>query len=60
MVPKTAAGRRIRDTLARLPLMRVLAAVQRLAPTRRRPTLPDYIPARLALPPGGEVRRFAA
>jgi 2-polyprenyl-6-methoxyphenol hydroxylase-like FAD-dependent oxidoreductase len=60
MVPKTAAGRRVRNTLARLPLMRVIAAVQRLAPARRRPTLPDYIPAPLALPSGGDVRRFAA
>jgi 2-polyprenyl-6-methoxyphenol hydroxylase-like FAD-dependent oxidoreductase len=59
MVPKTAAGRRVRNILARLPLMRVIAAVQRLAPAGRRPTLPDYIPAPLALPTGGEGRRLA-
>jgi 2-polyprenyl-6-methoxyphenol hydroxylase-like FAD-dependent oxidoreductase len=46
MVPKTAAGRRVRNILARLPLMRVIAAVQRLAPAKALPTLPRYAPAR--------------
>lgn len=45
MVPKTAAGRRVRNTLARLPLMRAIGAVERLAQGRRVRTLPEYIPA---------------
>ena len=46
MVPKTAVGQRVRNTLARLPLMRMMAAVQRLAPAKALPPLPQYTPAR--------------
>jgi 2-polyprenyl-6-methoxyphenol hydroxylase-like FAD-dependent oxidoreductase len=45
MVPRTATGRRVRNTLARLPLMRAIRAVQRLMPTRSTPPLPTYTPA---------------
>jgi 2-polyprenyl-6-methoxyphenol hydroxylase-like FAD-dependent oxidoreductase len=45
MVPKTAAGQRVRNTLARLPLMRMAAAAQRLAPGKALPALPQYTPA---------------
>ncbi|WP_328434443.1 FAD-dependent monooxygenase [Streptomyces sp. NBC_00425] len=41
MVPKTAGGRRVRDTLARLPLMRAMAAAEQLAQSARRRALPD-------------------
>jgi 2-polyprenyl-6-methoxyphenol hydroxylase-like FAD-dependent oxidoreductase len=45
MVPKTAAGRRVRNTFARLPITRVIGAVQRLIPAKRLPALPEYVPA---------------
>lgn len=41
MVPKTDTGRRVRDTLARLPILGPLGALERLAQTRTRP-LPAY------------------
>jgi 2-polyprenyl-6-methoxyphenol hydroxylase-like FAD-dependent oxidoreductase len=44
MVPKTDIGRRVRNTLARLPILGPLGALERLAQTRTRP-LPDYVPA---------------
>lgn len=44
MVPRTATGRRVRNTLARLPLMRVIAAARRLVPTRSVAALPTYGP----------------
>jgi 2-polyprenyl-6-methoxyphenol hydroxylase-like FAD-dependent oxidoreductase len=60
MVPKTTAGKWARNAFARLPITRVMGAVQRLAPARRRPTLPDYIPAPLTLSSGGEGHRSQA
>ena len=45
MVPRTAAGRRVRDTVARLPLMRALGAVERLARARKSPALPEFATA---------------
>ncbi|GIH10867.1 FAD-dependent oxidoreductase [Rhizocola hellebori] len=42
MAPKTAGGKRIRDTFARLPIMRIMRALQRLAPGRPVPALPEY------------------
>ena len=47
-------------TRALLDLGESCVLLQRLAPARRRPTVPDYVPAPLALPSGGEVRRLAA
>jgi 2-polyprenyl-6-methoxyphenol hydroxylase-like FAD-dependent oxidoreductase len=44
MVPKTNAGRRLRDTLARLPLLGPLGAIERFA-NRRTPQLPRYASA---------------
>ena len=46
MVPTTAGGRWVRDAFARLPLMRAIGAVQRLAPTKGAEALPEYTPAR--------------
>ncbi|WP_433186002.1 FAD-dependent monooxygenase [Actinoallomurus sp. CA-150999] len=40
MVPKTAGGQCLRDTVARLPLTRLLGAVERL--TKSTPALPEY------------------
>lgn len=45
MVPRTAAGRRVRDAVARLPLMRALGAVERLARARKSPALPEFAAA---------------
>ena len=45
MVPKTAAGRRVRNAFARLPITRVMGAVERLTPAKRPPALPEYAPA---------------
>jgi 2-polyprenyl-6-methoxyphenol hydroxylase-like FAD-dependent oxidoreductase len=45
MVPKTAGGRRVRNTLARLPLMQALNAVERLTQATNAQTLPPYAPA---------------
>jgi 2-polyprenyl-6-methoxyphenol hydroxylase-like FAD-dependent oxidoreductase len=45
MVPKTAAGRRVRNAFARLPITRVMGAVERLMPAKRPPALPEYAPA---------------
>ncbi|MGW8887949.1 FAD-dependent monooxygenase [Streptomyces sp. NPDC055749] len=42
MVPKSAAGRRIRDAFARLPLLRILATLDRLNRAKRTAPLPDY------------------
>jgi len=42
IVPKTAAGRRVRDGLARLPLLPALGAAERLAQSRAVRTLPEY------------------
>jgi 2-polyprenyl-6-methoxyphenol hydroxylase-like FAD-dependent oxidoreductase len=44
MVPKTDIGRRVRNTLARLPILGPLGALERLAQTRTRP-LPEYAAA---------------
>ncbi|MFG2455721.1 FAD-dependent monooxygenase [Streptomyces sp. NPDC048523] len=58
MVPRTALGRRIRETLARLPLLPALAAIERLTRTKGPSPLPQLDRAR----PGqagmrsGEVR----
>ncbi|NUU20800.1 MAG: FAD-dependent oxidoreductase [Streptomycetaceae bacterium] len=41
MVPKTTTGRRVRDAAARLPLMRVMAAAERLAQPKKG-ALPMY------------------
>jgi 2-polyprenyl-6-methoxyphenol hydroxylase-like FAD-dependent oxidoreductase len=46
MVPKTAGGRWVRDAFARLPLMRAIGAVQRLAPAKDAGALPEYALAR--------------
>lgn len=43
MIPKTNVGRHIRDTLARLPILGPLGALERWAQARTRP-LPDYAP----------------
>jgi 2-polyprenyl-6-methoxyphenol hydroxylase-like FAD-dependent oxidoreductase len=45
MVPKTSAGRWARDTFARLPLIRVLGAVERRARANAANALPDYTAA---------------
>ena len=45
MVPKTNGGRRVRDALARLPIMGPLGAVERLAQAKTGP-LPEYAPFR--------------
>ena len=45
MVPKTAAGRRVRNAFARLPITRVMGALERLMPAKRPPALPEYAPA---------------
>jgi 2-polyprenyl-6-methoxyphenol hydroxylase-like FAD-dependent oxidoreductase len=45
MVPRTATGRRLRDAFARLPLMRALGAVERLARARKSPALPEFAAA---------------
>jgi len=50
MVPRTAGGRRVRNTLARLPLMQAMGAVERAVPARRRP-LPQYGGNRMTVPP---------
>jgi hypothetical protein len=40
-VPKTAGGRSVRDAFARLPLIRAIGAVQRLAPAKGAGALPE-------------------
>jgi 2-polyprenyl-6-methoxyphenol hydroxylase-like FAD-dependent oxidoreductase len=45
MVPKTEAGRRVRNALARLPLLKAASAVERHVQARNAP-LPEYAPAR--------------
>jgi 2-polyprenyl-6-methoxyphenol hydroxylase-like FAD-dependent oxidoreductase len=45
MVPKTEAGRRVRNALARLPLLKAASAVERHVQARSAP-LPEYAPAR--------------
>jgi hypothetical protein len=42
IVPKTTGGRLVRNTLARLPLMRL---ARRLTPVSTPQALPDYVPA---------------
>jgi 2-polyprenyl-6-methoxyphenol hydroxylase-like FAD-dependent oxidoreductase len=44
MIPQTAAGKRIRDTIARLPVLRAASAMERLGQARRSRTLPTYEP----------------
>ncbi|MPZ80640.1 MAG: FAD-dependent oxidoreductase [Actinophytocola sp.] len=44
MVPKTDTGRRVRDTIARLPLMRALGTIERLTQARKSDALPKYNP----------------
>ena len=51
MVPRTAVGRRVRDTVARLPILRAASALERLAPDRRSNNLPVYQPGRPAATP---------
>ncbi|GAA0966639.1 FAD-dependent monooxygenase [Acrocarpospora macrocephala] len=43
MVPRTSGGRRLRDTVARLPLMRVMSTLERLVQAKP-PALPEYTP----------------
>jgi 2-polyprenyl-6-methoxyphenol hydroxylase-like FAD-dependent oxidoreductase len=43
MVPRTDAGRHVRDGLARLPLLRAMGTVDRML--RSKPALPDYAAA---------------
>jgi 2-polyprenyl-6-methoxyphenol hydroxylase-like FAD-dependent oxidoreductase len=45
MVPKTEVGRRVRNALARLPLLKAASAVERHVQARNAP-LPEYAPAR--------------
>jgi 2-polyprenyl-6-methoxyphenol hydroxylase-like FAD-dependent oxidoreductase len=42
MVPRTAGGRRVRDAVARLPLMNAVGAVERLTRAKGPRPLPDY------------------
>ncbi|MFD1541245.1 FAD-dependent monooxygenase [Nonomuraea guangzhouensis] len=42
MVPKTRTGRWVRDTMARLPLMRAMATVERIMAPKNTAPLPDY------------------
>lgn len=44
MVPKTAGGRWIRDTLARGPLLRTASTIERLLQPKTAPALPEYAP----------------
>ncbi|MEV0973219.1 hypothetical protein [Microtetraspora glauca] len=44
MVPKTRTGIAVRNAVARLPLLRAAAAVERRYRTQA-PTLPQYAPA---------------
>ena len=44
MVPRTDGGRRVRDAVARVPLMKVLGTVERLTRTTGS-RLPDYVGA---------------
>jgi 2-polyprenyl-6-methoxyphenol hydroxylase-like FAD-dependent oxidoreductase len=44
MIPQTAAGKWIRDTIARLPVLRAASAMERLGQARRSRTLPTYEP----------------
>jgi 2-polyprenyl-6-methoxyphenol hydroxylase-like FAD-dependent oxidoreductase len=46
MVPRTAVGRRVRNTLVRLPLMKAASAVERRVQARNARPLPEYAPAR--------------
>jgi len=50
MVPRTTAGRLVRNAVARLPLMPALGAMERRAQARRPHTLPDYNAPRQASP----------
>ncbi len=43
MVPKTHGGRWIRDGLARLPILRAIAAAERRLPARVARALPEYV-----------------
>ncbi|MGW2822674.1 FAD-dependent monooxygenase [Streptomyces sp. NPDC001443] len=42
MIPRTAGGRLVRDTFARLPLMNTLAELDRRSQARNTTSLPDY------------------
>jgi hypothetical protein len=42
MVPKTRTGRWLRDVLVRLPLMRIMAAAERLTRSKKLGPLPGY------------------
>lgn len=46
MVPRTEAGRRVRNALARLPLLKAASAVERHVQARNARPLPEYAPAR--------------
>jgi 2-polyprenyl-6-methoxyphenol hydroxylase-like FAD-dependent oxidoreductase len=46
MVPRTEGGRRVRNALARLPLMKAASAVERRVQARNARPLPEYAPAR--------------
>ncbi|WP_214413102.1 FAD-dependent monooxygenase [Sphaerisporangium fuscum] len=46
MVPRTEGGRCLRDTVARLPLMKAIGAVERRVQARNARPLPEYTPAR--------------
>jgi 2-polyprenyl-6-methoxyphenol hydroxylase-like FAD-dependent oxidoreductase len=46
MVPRTKAGRRVRNALTHLPLLKAATAVERRAQARNARPLPEYVPAR--------------
>ena len=46
MVPRTEAGRHVRNALVRLPLLKAASAVERRAQARNARPLPEYAPAR--------------
>jgi 2-polyprenyl-6-methoxyphenol hydroxylase-like FAD-dependent oxidoreductase len=46
MVPKTEAGRHVRNVLVRLPLLKAAGAVERRSQARNARPLPEYAPAR--------------
>jgi hypothetical protein len=46
MVPRTAVGRRVRNILVRLPLLKAASAVERRVQARNARPLPEYAPAR--------------
>ena len=46
MVPRTEAGRHVRNALVRLPLLKAASAVERRVQARNARPLPEYAPAR--------------